>query len=99
MLYAIQEQMKNCPVYFRDVIKRHFWIKRHAIIRQAEKWILEAQRECQTPSDIQLEETLAEQANINPIHQVRVIKILFEKNCFYKGSSSSSTVILLQLFC
>uniref|UniRef100_A0A914GQW2 UBC core domain-containing protein n=1 Tax=Globodera rostochiensis TaxID=31243 RepID=A0A914GQW2_GLORO len=33
--YAIYEQWKNGPPYFADVIRRHFWLKRHAVIRNS----------------------------------------------------------------
>uniref|UniRef100_A0A158Q8G9 UBIQUITIN_CONJUGAT_2 domain-containing protein n=1 Tax=Elaeophora elaphi TaxID=1147741 RepID=A0A158Q8G9_9BILA len=39
LTYAIREQIKNGPPYFKDVIKRHFWLKRHSIIEQAQNWL------------------------------------------------------------
>uniref|UniRef100_A0A2K6VVG0 UBC core domain-containing protein n=1 Tax=Onchocerca volvulus TaxID=6282 RepID=A0A2K6VVG0_ONCVO len=39
LTYAIGEQVKNGPPYFKDVIKRHFWLKRHSVIEQAQNWL------------------------------------------------------------
>ncbi|MCP9263176.1 Baculoviral IAP repeat-containing protein [Dirofilaria immitis] len=41
LTYAIREQVKNSPPYFKDVIKRHFWLKRHSVIEQAQNWLRE----------------------------------------------------------
>ena len=40
LLHALYGQLRNPPIYFKDVIQRHFWIKRHDIIKQAEKWLM-----------------------------------------------------------
>uniref|UniRef100_A0A1I8BYR6 DUF1376 domain-containing protein n=1 Tax=Meloidogyne hapla TaxID=6305 RepID=A0A1I8BYR6_MELHA len=39
LVYAIYEQWKNGPIYFRDIIKRHFWAKRESVLKQAERWL------------------------------------------------------------
>ncbi|KAI6243798.1 putative ubiquitin-conjugating enzyme protein 17 [Aphelenchoides fujianensis] len=39
--YAISQMAKNPPVYFKDVIRRHLWLKREAIVEQAERWLNE----------------------------------------------------------
>ncbi|VDO27059.1 unnamed protein product [Onchocerca flexuosa] len=39
LTYAIREQVKKSPPYFKDVIKRHFWLKRHSVIEQAQNWL------------------------------------------------------------
>ncbi|KAL3990646.1 Ubiquitin-conjugating enzyme family protein [Acanthocheilonema viteae] len=41
LTYAIREQIKNGPHHFKDVIKRHFWLKRHSVIDQAQNWLRE----------------------------------------------------------
>uniref|UniRef100_A0A1I7VWP9 Ubiquitin-conjugating enzyme family protein n=1 Tax=Loa loa TaxID=7209 RepID=A0A1I7VWP9_LOALO len=41
LTYAIREQVRNGPSYFKDVIKRHFWLKRHRVIEQAQNWLRE----------------------------------------------------------
>jgi len=41
--YAILEQLKQPPEYFKDVIRRHFWLKRDAIREQAHQWLRTAQ--------------------------------------------------------
>ncbi|VDD90522.1 unnamed protein product [Enterobius vermicularis] len=44
-LYAIMEQLERGPKYFQEVIKRHFWIKRQAIIDQAQQLIVKLREE------------------------------------------------------
>uniref|UniRef100_A0A7E4VH33 UBC core domain-containing protein n=1 Tax=Panagrellus redivivus TaxID=6233 RepID=A0A7E4VH33_PANRE len=44
LVHAMYEQLMNPPVYFEDIIRRHFWVKREEIIKQAEKWIADATR-------------------------------------------------------
>lgn len=39
LIHALYEQFKHPPPYFRDVIMRHFWLKKNDIIAQAEKWL------------------------------------------------------------
>uniref|UniRef100_A0AC34QZQ9 UBC core domain-containing protein n=1 Tax=Panagrolaimus sp. JU765 TaxID=591449 RepID=A0AC34QZQ9_9BILA len=39
LIHALYEQFKHPPPYFRDVIMRHFWLKKDDIIAQAEKWL------------------------------------------------------------
>uniref|UniRef100_A0A915Q7B0 UBC core domain-containing protein n=1 Tax=Setaria digitata TaxID=48799 RepID=A0A915Q7B0_9BILA len=41
LTYAIKNQMKNSPPYFKDVIHSHFWLKRHSVIEQAQNWLRE----------------------------------------------------------
>ncbi|XP_067680650.1 baculoviral IAP repeat-containing protein 6-like [Haliotis asinina] len=35
------EMLRNSPPCFRDVIQRHFWLKRHEVLKQCEDWITE----------------------------------------------------------
>ena len=39
--WAMLEQVRNPSPCFRDVIERHFWLKRHEIMAQVEEWISE----------------------------------------------------------
>ena len=39
--WAILEQIKNPSPCFKEVIQKHFWLKRHKILRQCEEWIAE----------------------------------------------------------
>ncbi|KAL3073195.1 hypothetical protein niasHT_035471 [Heterodera trifolii] len=55
--YAIYEQWKNGPPYFTDVIRRHFWLKRHAVIRQAERWLKEVTENVRNSGKTQLPDT------------------------------------------
>ncbi|GMR32629.1 hypothetical protein PMAYCL1PPCAC_02824, partial [Pristionchus mayeri] len=45
LTYAIRDQLRNGPDCFKKVIQRHFWLKRHAIIEQAKKWLVEMKRD------------------------------------------------------
>ncbi|CAD5234273.1 unnamed protein product [Bursaphelenchus xylophilus] len=70
MLYAIMDMYKNGPTYFKDVIQRHFWVKRQAVIEQAERWIKESHLEAnQANQELMESEALAETAYINPVLQ------------------------------
>ncbi|KAI6191419.1 putative ubiquitin-conjugating enzyme protein 17 [Aphelenchoides bicaudatus] len=42
--YAIFDQLKHPSPFFKEVTKRHFWLKRNAIIEQAEVWLREIQK-------------------------------------------------------
>lgn len=39
--WAILEQIKNPPPCFKEVVQKHFWLKRHKILKQCEEWIAE----------------------------------------------------------
>ncbi|XP_067680641.1 baculoviral IAP repeat-containing protein 6-like isoform X2 [Haliotis asinina] len=39
--WAMLEMLRNSPPCFRDVIQRHFWLKRHEVLKQCEDWITE----------------------------------------------------------
>ena len=35
------EQLRNPTPCFREVIHKHFWLKRHEVLKQCENWIAE----------------------------------------------------------
>ncbi|XP_059157271.1 baculoviral IAP repeat-containing protein 6-like isoform X2 [Physella acuta] len=39
--WAMLEQLKNPSPCFKEIIQTHFWLKRHEILLQCEKWITE----------------------------------------------------------
>uniref|UniRef100_A0A2C9JJC5 Dual E2 ubiquitin-conjugating enzyme/E3 ubiquitin-protein ligase BIRC6 n=1 Tax=Biomphalaria glabrata TaxID=6526 RepID=A0A2C9JJC5_BIOGL len=39
--WAMLEQLKNPSLCFKEIIHAHFWLKRHEILSQCEKWITE----------------------------------------------------------
>ncbi|CAF2429290.1 unnamed protein product [Rotaria sp. Silwood2] len=41
--WAILEQLPNPPIYFTDIIRRHFSLKRNEIIDQCQPWIRQLQ--------------------------------------------------------
>ncbi|KAL4237916.1 Baculoviral IAP repeat-containing protein 6 [Mactra antiquata] len=44
--WAILEQIKSPPPCFKEVVVKHFWLKRHKILRQCEEWIAEMETYC-----------------------------------------------------
>ncbi|XP_053375851.1 baculoviral IAP repeat-containing protein 6-like isoform X2 [Mercenaria mercenaria] len=44
--WAILEQIKCPPPCFKDVVLKHFWLKRHKILHQCEEWIAEMEVYC-----------------------------------------------------
>lgn len=42
IMYAMIENIKNPPKGFEEVIKRHFYIKKNAILKEVDKWIKRA---------------------------------------------------------
>uniref|UniRef100_A0A0K0FCC3 Probable ubiquitin-conjugating enzyme protein 17 (inferred by orthology to a C. elegans protein) n=1 Tax=Strongyloides venezuelensis TaxID=75913 RepID=A0A0K0FCC3_STRVS len=43
--YAIRDQIIQPSRHFESVIKRHFWLKRHSIIKQVQRWVVEMRKE------------------------------------------------------
>lgn len=39
--WAMLEQIRNPTPCFREVIHKHFWLKRHEVLKQCENWIAE----------------------------------------------------------
>ncbi|CAL1542612.1 unnamed protein product [Lymnaea stagnalis] len=39
--WAMLEQLKNPSSCFKEIIHTHFWLKRHEVLQQCEKWIAE----------------------------------------------------------
>ncbi|XP_022332916.2 dual E2 ubiquitin-conjugating enzyme/E3 ubiquitin-protein ligase BIRC6-like isoform X4 [Crassostrea virginica] len=39
--WAMLEQLRNPTPCFREVIHKHFWLKRHEVLKQCENWIAE----------------------------------------------------------
>ena len=46
--WAMLEHLRNPPLCFADVIRRHFFIKRHEVIEQCDGWIRELQETTST---------------------------------------------------
>jgi baculoviral IAP repeat-containing protein 6 len=75
LIHALYGQFRNPPVYFKEVIMRHFWIKRHDIIKQAEKWLmnaaLNASNRTGSSGDNDFDHTLPTQNNPNAEPTIR----------------------------
>uniref|UniRef100_A0A1I7X452 UBIQUITIN_CONJUGAT_2 domain-containing protein n=1 Tax=Heterorhabditis bacteriophora TaxID=37862 RepID=A0A1I7X452_HETBA len=75
--YAIKDQLKNPPQYFKKVIQRHFWLKRHAIIEQAKNWMAEMRKDAtEMERNPKRRESLTLETLYNPYHQERSIQQL-----------------------
>ncbi|VDM53468.1 unnamed protein product [Angiostrongylus costaricensis] len=75
--YAIRDQLKNPPEYFKKVIQRHFWLKRHAIIEQAKQWIAQIKKDAlETDRSLKRKESISFESLCNPNHQERSIQQL-----------------------
>lgn len=80
------EQFKNPPPYFSEVIKRHFWIKRNAVLRQAERWLRDVACEIRDNSatdnfrSIGITDAFVEDAVAHTIHVY--LKFLYNKKKF-----------------
>ncbi|KIH67352.1 ubiquitin--protein ligase [Ancylostoma duodenale] len=75
--YAIRDQLKNPPEYFKKVIQRHFWLKRHAIIKQAKNWMVEMRKDAtEAERNPKRRESLTFETLYNPYHQERSIQQL-----------------------
>lgn len=72
LMYAIMDQYRDSPPYFRQVIKRHFWLKRQAIIKQAERWLDDVSKEMQSgaSSDPDCDSSVVDEMFVNPTVQV-----------------------------
>ncbi|VDK45596.1 unnamed protein product [Cylicostephanus goldi] len=69
--YAIRDQLKNPSEYFKKVILRHFWLKRHAIIKQAKNWIVEMRKDvAEAERNPKRRESLTFESLYNPYQQV-----------------------------
>ncbi|KAI1730493.1 ubiquitin-conjugating enzyme domain-containing protein [Ditylenchus destructor] len=81
LIYAIMDMYTNCPFYWNSVVKRHFWLKRHIIIQQAERWLHEVAREIQNntidPSDG--ENGVMEGIFVSPVVQRQNVRKLIEE--------------------
>ncbi|WKY14736.1 hypothetical protein Q1695_000340 [Nippostrongylus brasiliensis] len=75
--YAIRDQLRNPPEYFKKVIQRHFWLKRHAIIEQARNWMAEMRRDAaENERNPKRKESPTFETLYNPYHQERSIQQL-----------------------
>ncbi|CAD6189182.1 unnamed protein product [Caenorhabditis auriculariae] len=78
--YAIREQFKNPPAHFKQVVERHFWLKRHAIIEQAKKWMVEMRKDvAETEKNPRRKESISFENVYNPFNQERVVQQLINE--------------------
>lgn len=79
LIYAIMEQLNNSPAYFCEVIRRHFWLKRNAILRQAERWLQDITQKIRDNSTgIKITNAFVEDNGAYTIHVDLIFNIKFE---------------------
>ncbi|CAI4232635.1 unnamed protein product [Auanema sp. JU1783] len=80
LTYAIRDQLKNPPEYFKKVIQRHFWLKRHAIIEQAKAWMVEMRKDAlESERNPKKKDLVTFESLYNPFHQERAIQQLINE--------------------
>ncbi|CAB3399752.1 unnamed protein product [Caenorhabditis bovis] len=77
--YAIREQMRNPPEYFKEVIQKHIWQKRHAISSQAQQWLDDLRRDIADEKHLKKKETITFESGCNPFQQERIIQQLIQE--------------------
>lgn len=58
------EALKNPPLAFVDIIRRHFWMKRFEVEAQVEEWIREER---------ELKSTLANKLEVSWVFKINVV--------------------------
>ncbi|KAI6210465.1 putative ubiquitin-conjugating enzyme protein 17 [Aphelenchoides besseyi] len=78
MFFAIFDMAKShTRPYFKEVIRRHFWLKRQAVIAQAEKWLKEMSNEKQSDYIEPDTDSGVENGSLNPLVQRQnVLKLI-----------------------
>ncbi|CAJ0565047.1 unnamed protein product, partial [Mesorhabditis spiculigera] len=80
LTYAIRDQMRNGPEYFKNVIQRHFWLKRHTIIEQAKTWLAEMRKDAlEAERNPKRKDSVSFDTMYNPFNQERVIHSLINE--------------------
>ncbi|GMT04147.1 hypothetical protein PENTCL1PPCAC_26321, partial [Pristionchus entomophagus] len=80
LTYAIRDQLRNGPDCFKKVIQRHFWLKRHAIIEQAKKWLVEMKRDAlDAEKSNKRKDSVSFDAIYTPFAQERTIQSLIQE--------------------
>uniref|UniRef100_A0A0N4Z4S2 UBIQUITIN_CONJUGAT_2 domain-containing protein n=1 Tax=Parastrongyloides trichosuri TaxID=131310 RepID=A0A0N4Z4S2_PARTI len=78
--YAIRDQIMQPPKHFESVIKRHFWLKRHSVIKQAQRWIIEMRKEISEMSKTaKRRDSFCFDTVYNPVVQERIIQSLISE--------------------
>ncbi|CEF69615.1 Ubiquitin-conjugating enzyme, E2 domain and Ubiquitin-conjugating enzyme/RWD-like domain-containing protein [Strongyloides ratti] len=78
--YAIRDQIVQPSKHFESVIKRHFWLKRHAIIKQAHRWVVEMRKEiADMNKPTKKRDSFCFDTVYNPVIQEKVIQQLISE--------------------
>lgn len=94
--YAIRDQFINPPEHFKEVIQKHFWHKRQAVIDQAKGWLANIKKEClENEKNPKRKDSVTFESVYNPVHQERVVQQLINEftamKCPTPSAESSST--------
>lgn len=68
--WAMLEQLKNPSGCFREIVTKHFWLKRHNILKQCEEWITEMESYC---SDKRTGRTIAQSTMALKVCNVKLL--------------------------
>ncbi|KAF1748227.1 hypothetical protein GCK72_024694 [Caenorhabditis remanei] len=74
--YAIREQLRKPSDHFKEVIEKHLWLKREAILKQARAWIDNMRNDFGDDKLSKRKDVFAFEAGFNPATQERLIQNL-----------------------
>ncbi|CAL2050412.1 unnamed protein product [Caenorhabditis brenneri] len=77
--YAIREQLRKPSEHFREVIEKHLWLKREAILKQAEAWIQNVKNDFGDDKTSKRRDVFAFETGFNPQTQERLVRNLIEE--------------------
>ncbi|CCD61841.3 putative ubiquitin-conjugating enzyme protein 17 [Caenorhabditis elegans] len=77
--YAIREQLKKPSEHFKEVIEKHLWLKREAILKQAQAWIDNVSNDFGDDKMSKRKDVFAFETGFNPATQERVIHNLIQE--------------------
>ncbi|CAI2357378.1 unnamed protein product [Caenorhabditis sp. 36 PRJEB53466] len=77
--YAIREQLKKPSEHFKEVIEKHLWLKKDAILKQAHDWIMNVRQDFGDEKHNKRKDVFAFETGFNPLTQERVIQNLIQE--------------------
>uniref|UniRef100_A0A8R1HU69 UBC core domain-containing protein n=1 Tax=Caenorhabditis japonica TaxID=281687 RepID=A0A8R1HU69_CAEJA len=77
--YAIREQLRKPSEHFKEVIEKHLWLKKDAILKQANAWIENVRQDFGDDKHNKRKDVFAFETGFNPLTQERVIHNLIQE--------------------
>uniref|UniRef100_A0A1I8AAE7 UBIQUITIN_CONJUGAT_2 domain-containing protein n=1 Tax=Steinernema glaseri TaxID=37863 RepID=A0A1I8AAE7_9BILA len=78
--YAIRDQLRNGPEHFKDVIHRHFWLKRKSVIEQAQRWLADMRKDfAESEKNAKRKDSINFETIYQPQQQERTIQALIDE--------------------